>query len=349
MATACSSDTQVIEVKNSNDALRLAEIVNCTGSGSFFVHWTGRVETPVTIVISNGTSLNVTGLEGGVIDGGSMVQLFSVSSATLSLSDLALEYGNATDGGVLQALTSTIFVMDCNITANFGTNYGGAFALEDTALFLDGNVTFRDNRASSQGGAIRATLSSVVIGGTSRFEDNYAGERGGGLALIASCQLNLTGESYFVKNAAGTSGGSIFGIFSDMNISGHEARAYFAGNVAGAEFGGALYWRGDEASISIEAPSYFVNNSSPTAGAIYLSGDGLQASISDTVFESNVASKNGGALVMYVIGLSSSFAVVQGCRFDGNIAEVSGGAMVASAGFITVEDSIFRYNIAGEK
>lgn len=346
MGIPCSSDIELVEVTNSSDARRLAEIVNCTGSGSFIVLWTGRILINATLDISNGTSLNVTGLEGGVIDGGNIVRLFNVSSSTLSLSNLALEHGNATSGGAIQASASDIIVTDCNITANSGTDFGGALSLEDSTLVFGGNVTFQRNRATSQGGAVYVISSSVTLGGTARFEDNIC-ERGAALALEFSL-LNLNGESYFVNNTAGVSGGSIFGVDSTMNVSGQEAYAYFAGNFAGTDFGGALYWRGNDASISIEAPSYFVNNSGPTAGAVYLSGRGLQAFLSETIFESNVARKNGGALVTHSIGLPSSFSVVQGCVFDGNKAEINGGAILASSGYVSLQNLTLRHNIAGK-
>lgn len=348
MGIPCPSDIELVEVTNSSDARRLTQIVNCTGgSGSFIVLWTGRILINATLDISNGTSLNITGLDGGVIDGGGVVQLFNVSSSTLSLSNLALEHGNATNGGAIQASASDIIVTDCNITANSGTDSGGALSLEDSTLFFGGNVTFQSNRAIFQGGAVYAVSSWVTLGGTAQFENNNVSERGAALSLEFS-MLNLTGESYFVNNAAEVSGGSIHGINSIMNVSGQEAYAYFAGNVAVAGFGGALYWRGNDASISIEAPSYFVNNSGPTAGALYLSGRGLQAFLSETVFESNVAHKSGGALVTHSIGLSSSYSVVQGCVFDGNKARIDGGAILASSGYISLQDSIFRHNIAGK-
>lgn len=89
-----------------------------------------------TISVSSGTFLNVIGSHGAVIDGGNQVQLFMVSSGFLYLSDLILENGCMNSGGTIQALSFYVMVVDCNLTSNVATEFGGAIPMVNTTLIL---------------------------------------------------------------------------------------------------------------------------------------------------------------------------------------------------------------------
>lgn len=349
MTHVCPQDEQQISVSNASDALYLAQIIDCTGSGSFAVDWMGKVQIEATITIPNGVFLQISGSDGAIIDGRNKLRTFNVSSGSLHLSSLALENGYAESGAAIEALLSHVTLVNCSFTGNNATEFGGAISVDGTTLVLQGTNYFGRNTADSQGGAIRAENSSVLLSGNSSFELNTAG-RGGAIATITDCQLNLTGISLFQDNNGTTSGGGIFGLASNMIISGDGVTSRFSGNSALSEFGGGIYWRGEDEthSISIEMPLEMVSNSAPTGGAIYLSGEGLQVKLDGIHFQSNVASKNGGALVAYLSGLEDRQAVIQDCSFEGNTAEISGGAMVISEGFVTTRDCIFENNLAGE-
>lgn len=314
----------------------------------FEVEWLSSVVTETTISISNGTSLNISGHEGVTIDGGNGIQLFNVDSASLYLSELVLKNGNATRGGAIGASEADVTLVNCTFSGNRAV-YGGAISVSDSVLVLGGNSSFQNNTSDEQGGGIRASSSSVVLGGSATFESN-ASERGGGLAMIVECELNFTGNSLFVNNTAGASGGGVFGILSDLYATEAGTSSTYRWNTAESEFGGGIYWRGQDEgdSINVKVPFTFVENSGPTGGGLYLSGDGLQVSLVGAYFESNVATKNGGGLVTYIVGLNSAKAVVKDCTFEGNQAIESGGALVSSAGFVSVQDCSFTGNIAGE-
>lgn len=350
MASVCAPDMQFLTVASASEALAFAQAVNCTGPGSFSVDWTGTVETQATVSISNGTTLVISGSQDAIIDGGGQIQMFDVSSATLKLSNLVLENGNSSEGGAIKALSSNVTVTDCVFVENHASLNGGAiYVADETILSFEGTNDFSGNSAAVQGGAVGSVSSSIVVGGTATFEDNIA-ERGGAISVRADGQLVLTGTSLFLNNTGTTSGGGIFGIYSNLNASGDGASSSFIGNHAEAEFGGGIYWRGEdeEDSIIIEIPLDMVDNSAPTGGAIYLSGDGLQVLVEGARFTSNKATKNGGALVMYIAGIRGNPAALDSCTFVRNTAEGNGGALVASAGFTTVSNSLFQDNWAGE-
>lgn len=341
----------MFSISDPSDALILAQALNCTGSIPVVVEWTGRVAPGVTFSVSNGTLLSIFGSQGAIIDGSDQDQLFYVSSATLHLADLEIVNGFADSGGALHALSSNISVVNCNFTDNRASKHGGAiFAEDDTILTLEDSVYFSGNNASldGYGGAISLSSSSATIGGISTFEANSA-DRGGAIYAAHGSELNLTATSHFSGNTARASGGAMFGVASDMYALGDGATA-FEVNSASTEFGGAFYWLSEdrESTVSVEAPWTFWMNSGPTGGAMYLSGEELQVLVEGARFESNVASKNGGALLTHAIGQNTDDALIQGCTFKGNAASLDGGAAVISGGFVSIRDSIFHGNQAGE-
>lgn len=347
MANTCEPGLQISNVTSAMDALNLAQIVNCTGSGLFEVYWRGRIELEATISISNGTNLTISGSSGAVIDGSNQVQLFAASSSTLYLADLVLENGNARSGGALESSSSNVTVANCTFQGNYATVNGGALHVDnDTNLVLEGTNNFSGNVAENQGGAIRAGSSSVNINGTANFQGNVA-TSGGAVAVSDVSFLHLAGDSLFQNNTAWKNGGALYGYSSIMNTS-SDGESYFVENTAGTEFGGGLYWASDDGTDSIELtmPFSFESNSAPTGGAMYATD--VYLLVEGACFRSNKASKNGGGLVTHVVGLRSEDALIDNCEFDSNTAEVNGGAAVISAGFVTIQDSNFSQNRAGE-
>lgn len=98
----CATELVSLTVASTEDADALSESLNCTGTGSFDVVWSGHVEISQTLAIGDGTTLTVTGEsgsatntdDGAAVDGGGVVQLFSVlNGAVLNLYDVSLVNG----------------------------------------------------------------------------------------------------------------------------------------------------------------------------------------------------------------------------------------------------------------
>lgn len=127
-AVECAEDVINIDVSTSADAYELAEALACVGSTHVTVDWHGRVELARTVAVGDGSSLNITGSETAVIDGGGAIQLLTVSEgATLNLRTISLENGQADRGGSVFAKGSSITVVGSRFSGNKGTFGGGEF------------------------------------------------------------------------------------------------------------------------------------------------------------------------------------------------------------------------------
>lgn len=89
------------------------------------------------ITISNGTTLGIYGSPGAVIDGGDAIQLFWATSASIYLSGLGLEHGKSETSDAVSSFSSTVSIVNCNVTSNHASTKGGAIAgTDDTAILL---------------------------------------------------------------------------------------------------------------------------------------------------------------------------------------------------------------------
>lgn len=351
MVSSCATYEEWYNVTNSSDAFQLAQAVNCTGGSRLVTaEWTGRIAPNVTFTVSNGTSLRIIGSAKAVIDGRDELQLFNVSSATLHLSNLSLSNGLATSGGAIEATSSNVTLVNCNLTENSATESGGAILATSTNLVLEGlSHSWGNNASDGLGGVLFARLSSVTLAGITSFENNFA-NRGGAIAVRSATKFTIEGGSKFIDNAATATGGALYGSASDLYVTDDDASLVFEMNTVETIFGGAMYWRSGnvDCSVNIESPCTFFNNSAPTGGAMYLSGEELEVVVKDAQFDSNTATLNGGALATHAIGAYTDEAIFQGCTFVRNTAGLEGGAAVVSAGSVTIYDSIFQGNLAGE-
>lgn len=312
------------------------------------VDWISRVKTEATIFVSNTTVLSIHGSQNAVIDGNGQ-PLFQVSSASLYLSDLSLENGNSSSiGGALWATSSsTLTLVNCNVSDNNATTAGGGIAVDyDSILFLEG-VNFFQRNSAGYGGAIYLKYGAkLLVTGVSSFLANSAVE-GGALAAYRKSQVMVTGRVYFHNNMATTDGGAVCGKESNLTISNSSGSSAFVNNSA-AELGGAIFWRGfiRELCVLKLVGVVFDNNDAESAGAIYCSSE-LRVILERSRFSSNEARVDGGAMVMQRLGDADRVEVLE-CFWGYNYAQGNGGALVIRDASVTVANSTFTGNIAGE-
>jgi hypothetical protein len=161
---------------------------------------------------------------------GGSAGIFDVAGATLTLSSLTVENGNASAGGgaINSHVGGTIVVTHCTFTKNSSAFDGGAIDNGDpgggtgtgSGTLTVTDSTFDSNSATFDGGAI----------------DNA--DTGGGVSAVATGSLTVTGST-FRDNTAGFDGGAI-----DSGDEGGTGTAVvsdstFAGN-ADLEGGGAI-------------------------------------------------------------------------------------------------------------
>lgn len=115
----------VLSVSSFDEAQDLRDALRCSGPGTFYTEWTGEVnigDLAGGIVVSNGSSLNVTGIGTAVVNGDNRVRIFTLTDGSqLHLNNISLENGQSLDdnGGAVLAKDSSYFsAMDCSFLNN---------------------------------------------------------------------------------------------------------------------------------------------------------------------------------------------------------------------------------------
>ena len=124
-ASPCPTTVVDMIVRNTLEADKLAEALLCDGEGVFTVDWRGDILISRTFLVSNGSTLNVTGSSedaSAVVSGDDTVRLFEVDlGSTLLLETLTLTGGD-------QALSvyggSYVDVTDCTFANNHNNGSG---------------------------------------------------------------------------------------------------------------------------------------------------------------------------------------------------------------------------------
>ena len=338
-AALCTSSHLAVPplVEDTAGALQLAEALNCS-IGSFDVEWVGRVVVEETILVSEGTSLMISGANDSTsyVNGAGKTTLFEVNGGTLSLYRLALINGAGNRGGAIYATDSVITATRCTISNNTA-EYGGATFLEGS-VFAFTHSSLTGNTAYGDGGAMYSGSSNVTLAGNVRFESNTASS-GGALYLVDSSIATVTGNSVsFAWNTAAAYGGGFCAERSTVKVSGN---AEFVGNIA--EFGGATYTY--SCSLFFDGDGRFVNNlASDSGGAV--SSDYSHIGIAGTVvWENNSALVTGGSLIMYET--SVHVQAFGKAAFVGNTAAFEGSAYMSNSVLVVDGNIIFTNNTGG--
>jgi predicted outer membrane repeat protein len=153
------------------------------------------------------------------ISGGGLSRVFEVTAAHVTLNDLTITGGSATQGGAIwETATSSrtavgLTLTDCTLSGNSATGQGGAVA--DTApnsSLLVTYSTLTDNSAADAGGAIYSSAIRGLGVEDSTFTGNSTGGYGG---AIYCCYTLSVSDCTFTGNSAGTapsSGGAIYDV-----------------------------------------------------------------------------------------------------------------------------------------
>lgn len=266
-------------------------------------------------------------------------------------------------------------VSDTLFTLNNGLVAGGIYNNSNTTT-ISGS-TFSHNISRDDGGAVYNAASATMLIDTSVFDSNtigYAGgltnygtmsidqsvisnhsspKNAGGITLAGTGVLTLT-DSTVSGNFAKQNGGGMFANGSDAAIT----NALFANNSASTH-GAAIYV--NKGTITVEG-STFTGNSASNSGGIYNNSNLIvedsdftgnyamlapgiynqagTATVSGSTFANNVSGDD--ASVLY--NNSGAVVVLDAVVLDANT--TGWGGAVQNKGQMTVENSIFRNNVA---
>ena len=216
---------------------------------------------------------------------------------------------------------------------------GGAIAIDQSELWVEGKMLFNNNTGGYVGGAM-----NVAHGSTAVWIGNllFIGNReafGGALAVYLDSNVSWNGSTSFEYNQATVYAGAIYVDGADVSWVGNTR---FISNTA--LYGGALSAT-SAAVVSWSGVSSFVNNLSEQGGAVYLfNGSSMRWDGRNTTFSSNAATVwSGGA----IFTLESNLTWSGNTTFGYNEAENSGGAIfILNADVSWSGNTTFVYNQA---
>ncbi len=307
------------------DTIILSGNITLDGSISTFA---GTDGTNATAIINGPRTVNIEGAGFSISRTGGTFRFFQVASgATLTLSDVTLTSGTATNGGAIYN-AGTLNLYNAKFSDNSATSSGGAIYNLGT---LTADVSQFNNNTAVGGTTFLGGGGIYNIGGditvrNSRFNLNRmlgAPTSGGGGAAIANMSragINGSAEivgSTFTNNTSANNGGAIFNVRGDgltsesttMTIEGST----FDNNTAYT--GGAIY--NTEEDTVLTANRITVTNNTATVGSGDNSrgGGGIynraRVDINDSIITGNQAGYRGGAIFNYefTAGLAATLNV----------------------------------------
>jgi predicted outer membrane repeat protein len=200
---------------------------NCASSAQIVVAGTTNVTYPGLTITSSGAAVT--------LDGGSTIQVFNVTSGTLTLDHLTIANGHASGGGGGGVHNDGQLVIS-NSTFS-GNTARGAESGNGGAIYNSGNLSivrssFLGNTATSQGGALYSVGTVNIT--DSAFSGNSGYISGGALDILYGARANVSNSTFSGNTAPFGDGGAIDDYFSTVNIT----NATISGN--SAQFGGAI-------------------------------------------------------------------------------------------------------------
>ncbi len=229
-------------------------------------------------------------------------------------------------GGAIAVTTESTWQSSSTVLLPF--NYaqrGGAVYSSNSQVSFETITTFFSNRvvdvwSFSQtllgcGGALSSSHSLLTFSGSTLFSSNTAGSDGGAIFIVDS-ELNVTG-SIIVSNSSVSihKGGGIYAVESSIRICGFSS---FKDNDANS-FGGAIYINGG--ILQFNKSITFDHNTSWKGGAIYASDTSV--CFEDMFVTRNYASSKGGGINVQECSLVSSGNIL----IDSNQAGEDGGGI----------------------
>lgn len=255
----------------------------------------GKITVTETITLNEFGALTIEGTssDNDKIDGAKKVRLFNVTNTDLTLRNLTLRRGKASEdknarGAALMVTGKSVTIDHCvfekNETPYRSEDNGGAIFYNTGTLTVT-NSSFESNIAY-RGGAIEAQFSTVKIASckfkknlTMAAEGSNTGSASGGAVALGNCWSDLTYDEFTTNQAAGRGGAlNIWNSNNERNI---------------------------DKYCTVKSCAIVENTAGSPGGAIYLSiSQNFQMNVLATTIANNTTSGAGG--VMYVDNSASS-------------------------------------------
>ena len=276
------------------------------GGGTVTFACSGTIVVPEIDISSGTTSIDATG-HSVTLSGNNANRVFSVSGATLNLTNLTIAHGSGGDGGGIFNGGGTVTVTNCTLSGNSGSNGGG---IENSGGMLTvTNSNFSNNQALADAGGGIDNGGTVTVT-NSTLSDNGAFDGGGGIfnsgtATVTNCTFsgnNIT--------TAGDGGG-----ISNINTL-TVTNSTFSGNSASSGDGGGIF---NNNTLKV-TNSTFSGNASELGGGGGIHNDPLgSTTLKGTILAAESGGNCGGLITDagYNISDDLSCPVLSGTSVDG--------------------------------
>ena len=287
--------------------------------------------------VSSFTGSSITFMDNTAESDGGHVAAFA---STVRLTDVALDVGEASRGGLIYSTVSDVTLVDANLTSGVAEQQGG-LVYSSFSTFSATGGSWSDG-ASQVGGALFLTtaigdLTDITLSESSAFEadegDDPNGAGRGGLVASLSSSLTVSGGEWS-GGLSGDDGGGGWITGGPATFDGTE----FSDNETDDK-GGAL-WITGSSPVSISG-ALFENNSAGDGGAIHHDSSET-LTVSDSAFVENVTDGRGGAIDMTRRRVLDLIDV----GFWGNEADSGGALSVRRDGLLSATRTQFCGNLA---
>ena len=266
-------------------------------------------------------------------------------------------------GGAMNIYVSNVSsVGDTTFEYNHANFSGGAVSLQEAEVSWEGTTGFASNTASWAGGALFAYAASGLFWRGVTYFFNNSAERGGAVYAMEGTNTRWTGSTtIFVSNTAEEGGGAIavdvLDAFADderLSLLSIAGTVVFVNNVCHRD-GGAM-WLAGGLSMEIDSTANVTfqrNRAVAAGGAIFITGVYAGPTFPGVSFVSNSAQLGGGVYATsngnakITVGSRKSQPITfDRCRFVGNTATATGGAIQSAAGQDEMVNTSFEGNSA---
>ena len=281
-------------------------------------------------------NLNAVGAANGVGDYSSVVKMVGISGTPITASTIL-------DGFTISNGKNGVYLSGGPIAV--GAGFYLSFASPTLKhLLVTNNSATNPNNGCHAGGIYLSNGSHPIIS-YSKFVSNTAisGGVGGAIGITNTTNTGVVTfiKDTFITNTSGTGGA----IQSDDSL--HIEDCYFSGNTSSGTTGGAIVGTngGTTASLYIKKSVFFSSSTTTNGGAIYWGSDLPTITIDSCKFDGNTAVTSGGAIDIapstgpYLLNVTNS-------QFLNNSATVSGGAVTINLGGNTTGSAgYFKNNV----
>ena len=308
-------------------------INNCT----FENNYAPMYGSAVTIVGNNTQIINST-FKNNLVANSTFGGAVRITGSNVTVSGSTFENNNATNGGAINVGGDNCTIKYCTFEDNHAKNGGAIYASANNVSITDckftkNEATYNEPSTYSNhggGGAILMFQKENLTVSNCIFEENTAKHTGGSIFIYGSNNTNINNSTFF-NNTAVNEAAAIYLLFTENATVGYSNFTKNGAISLSDSYGGAI--RVHECNNTLIHDSNFTANyaNHDAGGAIEYNSDGVSyAAVENCNFDSNLANSDGGAMYIHTKGEFN----ITGCNFTNN--EVIDNQNVKSGGAILI-------------